>query len=46
MCGIVGYNGNNKCVDILELQLEGKKRVDAKSFLAGNRIEIGTILGE
>lgn len=38
--------GNNKCVDILELQLEGKKRVDAKSFLAGNRIEIGTILGE
>lgn len=38
--------GNNKCIDILELQLEGKKRVDAKSFLAGNRIEIGTILGE
>ena len=38
--------GDNKCIDILEVQPEGKKRMDIKSFLAGNPIEIGTILGE
>lgn len=38
--------GDGKCVDILELQLEGKKRMDVKSFLQGNNIEIGQILGE
>jgi methionyl-tRNA formyltransferase len=38
--------GDKKCVEILELQLEGKKRIDAKAFLQGNKIEIGTILGE
>lgn len=37
--------GDGKCVDILELQLEGKKKMDAKSFLLGNRIEIGTVIG-
>lgn len=38
--------GDYKCIDILEVQPEGKKRMDIKSFLAGNSIEIGTILGE
>ncbi|MCM1285577.1 MAG: methionyl-tRNA formyltransferase [Acetobacter sp.] len=38
--------GDGKCIDILELQLEGKKRMDIKSFLQGNNIEIGQILGE
>lgn len=37
--------GDNKCVDILELQLDGKKRMDVKSFLAGNKVEIGSIIG-
>lgn len=38
--------GDGNCLEILELQLDGKKRMDTKSFLAGNKIEIGTILGE
>lgn len=38
--------GDGKCVDILELQPEGKRKMDAKSFLAGNKIEIGAVLGE
>ena len=38
--------GDGKCLEILELQPDGKKRMDAKSFLAGNNIQIGTILGE
>lgn len=38
--------GDGKCLDILELQLDGKKRMDTKSFLQGNKIEINTILGE
>jgi methionyl-tRNA formyltransferase len=38
--------GDGKCLDILELQLEGKKRMDVKSFLQGNNIEIGQILGD
>ena len=37
--------GDGKCVDILELQPEGKKRMDVKSYLAGNKIEISTVLG-
>ena len=32
-------------LEIFEVQLEGKKRVDAKSFLAGNNIEKGSVLG-
>ncbi len=31
-------------LQILEVQLEGKKRMDVKSFLLGNKLEIGTIL--
>ncbi|MCH5321048.1 MAG: methionyl-tRNA formyltransferase [Eubacterium sp.] len=38
--------GDGKCVDILELQPDGKKRMDSKAFLLGNKIEINTILGE
>lgn len=37
--------GDGKCVDIIELQVEGKKRMDVKSFLAGNQIEIGSVIG-
>ncbi|MCC8074307.1 MAG: methionyl-tRNA formyltransferase [Clostridiales bacterium] len=37
--------GDGKCVDILELQAEGKKKMDSKSFLAGNNIKIGSFLG-
>ncbi len=38
--------GDGKCLDILEVQLDGKKRMDIKSFLAGNKPEIGTELGK
>lgn len=38
--------GDGKCLEILELQFDGKKRMDSKSFLQGNAIQIGTVLGE
>ena len=38
--------GDGNCVEILELQLDGKKRMDTKSFLLGNKIDLGTVLGE
>ncbi len=38
--------GDGNCIEILELQPEGKKKMDAKSFLQGNKIEINSILGE
>ena len=38
--------GDGRCLEILEIQLEGKKKMDVKSFLQGNKIEVGTILGE
>lgn len=37
--------GDNKCVDLLSVQLEGKKRMDAAAFLNGYKIESGTQLG-
>lgn len=37
--------GDGNCVELLELQLDGKKRMDTKTFLFGNNIKIGTILG-
>ncbi len=43
---IVVLCGDNNCVEILELQAEGKKRTDSASYLRGNRIEIGTVLGD
>lgn len=38
--------GDGKCLDIVEIQPDGKKRMDIKSFLAGNTIEIGAVIGE
>ena len=38
--------GDNSCVEILELQAEGKKRTDSASYLRGNKIELGTVLGD
>ena len=38
--------GDGKCVEILELQHDRKKRMDTKSFLAGNNVTVGTLLGE
>lgn len=37
--------GDNKCVELIEIQLEGKKRMNAADFLRGRKIEKGTILG-
>ncbi|MBQ8765963.1 MAG: methionyl-tRNA formyltransferase [Clostridia bacterium] len=37
--------GDGKCVEILEIQAEGKRKTDSASFLRGHKIEIGTILG-
>ncbi len=34
----------NDYLQILEVQLEGKKRMDVKSFLLGNKLEVGTTL--
>ena len=38
--------GDGRCVEILELQAEGKKRTDSASYLRGNKIETGTVLGD
>lgn len=38
--------GDGKCLDIVEIQPDGKKRMDIKSFLAGNTIEIGAVISE
>ena len=37
--------GDGKCIEILELQAEGKKRTDSASYLRGNKIDLGIILG-
>jgi methionyl-tRNA formyltransferase len=37
--------GDGNCIEVLELQAEGKKRTDTASYLRGNKIELGTILG-
>lgn len=37
--------GDGKCIEILEIQAEGKRKTDAASFLRGHRTEIGTIIG-
>ena len=36
--------GDNKCIKILEIQPQGKKKMDIKSYLAGNMIEQGSVL--
>ena len=38
--------GDNCCIEITELQLEGKKRMTASAFLNGYKLEKGLILGE
>ena len=38
--------GDGKCLEILELQPENKKRMSTKAFLQGNKVEVGQILGE
>ncbi len=42
---IVGC-GNNTALEILEIQLEGKKRMTARDFVIGNHIKEEDILGE
>lgn len=42
---IVVACGDNNCIELLEIQLEGKKRMDIPSFLNGYKIEKGTVLG-
>lgn len=37
--------GDGKCIEILEIQAEGKKKMDTQSFLRGQRIEKGTVAG-
>lgn len=37
--------GDGHCIDITELQPAGKKRMDSKSFTAGNKISVGDIIG-
>lgn len=37
--------GDGHCVEILEIQAEGKKKMDTQSFLRGQRIEKGTVAG-
>ncbi len=36
--------GNNTSIKLLEIQLEGSKRLDAKQWLMGKKIELGTKL--
>ena len=36
--------GDLNCVEILELQAEGKKSMNAADFLRGNAVEIGTVM--
>lgn len=38
--------GDGHCVELLQLQPQGKKRMDAKAYLAGHTITKGTIIGE
>ncbi len=37
--------GDEKALEILEIQAEGKKKMDTQSFLRGQRIDKGTIVG-
>ena len=38
--------GDGNCIEILEIQAEGKRKMDSASFLRGHKIEKGTVLGE
>lgn len=37
--------GDNNCIELLEVQLEGKKRMESVAFLNGCGIDKGTVLG-
>ncbi|MDO4381256.1 MAG: methionyl-tRNA formyltransferase [Clostridia bacterium] len=37
--------GDNNCVELKEIQLEGKKRMEAAAFLNGHKLSKGTVLG-
>ena len=43
--GALAVRTGDGVLEILELQLEGKKRMDAEAFLRGCRIGKGTVLG-
>lgn len=43
--GVLRVMTGEGALDIIELQLEGGKRLDAKAFLSGRRIEPGAVLG-
>ncbi len=43
--GVLRVMTGEGALDILELQMEGGKRLDAKAFLSGRRIEPGAVLG-
>lgn len=38
--------GDNSCIELKIVQLEGKKRMDAQSFLNGYKLQKGTVLGK
>lgn len=38
--------GDNSCIELKIVQLEGKKRMDAQAFLNGYKLEKGTVLGK
>ncbi|WP_177918785.1 methionyl-tRNA formyltransferase [uncultured Eubacterium sp.] len=38
--------GDGRCLEICELQAEGKKRMTANAYLQGHKLEIGTKMGE
>jgi methionyl-tRNA formyltransferase len=37
--------GDGKCLEILEIQAEGKKKMSARDFLLGNKIELHSVIG-
>lgn len=43
---IVVACGDNNCIELTLIQLEGKKRMDAASFLNGYQLNKGTVLGQ
>lgn len=43
---IVVSCGDNNCIELLEIQLEGKKRMEASAFLNGHKLAKGTVLGK
>lgn len=44
--GVLTVRCGEGAVDILELQPEGKKRMDVKAFLAGNNVNLGDVIGK